>query len=182
MESLAVLGKLGVALDVVASRLPSELFGLVEGTIEEISERAEFIQRMTGSHFVSASNGSGGGSGGRATDIFLVASSNGGSNGRGGVHLRLAGLERSAKTVDQETLRDLFWTVYSKFDAVLQGLRVVSEVANRIGSVSSFPPIRFCSCYFCLVLVWMGTDDCGFRGGISRRVERGRVERGECSL
>jgi exocyst complex component 4 len=50
--------------------------------------------------------------------------------------LRLAALESSAKRVDHETLKDFFWTVYSKLDAVTQGLRVVYEVSNRIGSVS----------------------------------------------
>jgi len=52
--------------------------------------------------------------------------------------IRLASLEYSAKKTDHEILRDLFWTVYSKLDAVLQGLRVVYEVANRIGSRRDF--------------------------------------------
>ena len=50
--------------------------------------------------------------------------------------LRLAALESTSKHHDQEILKDLFWTIYSKLDAVTQGLRVVFEVANRIGSVS----------------------------------------------
>lgn len=35
-----------------------------------------------------------------------------------------------------ETLRDLFWTLYSKLDAVLQGFRVSYEVSMRITEVS----------------------------------------------
>ena len=50
--------------------------------------------------------------------------------------LRLAALESSEKRADHEVLRDFFWTLYSKLDALTQGLRVVYEVANRIGSVS----------------------------------------------
>ena len=52
--------------------------------------------------------------------------------------LRLAALESVEKQVDHEVLRDLFWTLYSKLDAVTQGLRVVYEVSNRIGSVRAY--------------------------------------------
>lgn len=34
-----------------------------------------------------------------------------------------------------ETLKDVFWTLYSKLDAVLQGFRVAYEVALRIAEV-----------------------------------------------
>jgi len=54
----------------------------------------------------------------------------------GASKLRLTALESSTKHADHEILRDLFWTLYSKLDAVMQGLKVVYEVANRIGSVS----------------------------------------------
>ena len=50
--------------------------------------------------------------------------------------LRLAALEMSTKRADQEIMKDFFWTLYSKLDAVAQGLRVIYEVSNRIGSVS----------------------------------------------
>ena len=50
-------------------------------------------------------------------------------------NLRLTALESSTKVIDQEVLRDFFWTLYSKLIAVSEGLRVVYEVANRIGSV-----------------------------------------------
>lgn len=65
-------------------------------------------------------------------------------------YLRLAALELSTKRADQEIMRDFFWTLYSKLDAVAQGLRVVYEVSNRIGSVSSLqrtskpPGLIFC--------------------------------------
>ena len=38
LESLAVLGKLGTGLDIVAQKLPNEIFSLVEATVEEVSE------------------------------------------------------------------------------------------------------------------------------------------------
>ena len=50
-------------------------------------------------------------------------------------NLRLTALESSTKRLDAEILRDLFWTLYSKLIAVSEGLRVVYDVANRIGSV-----------------------------------------------
>ncbi|KZV93778.1 hypothetical protein EXIGLDRAFT_612626 [Exidia glandulosa HHB12029] len=124
LESLAVLAQLGSALDVVAQRLPVEVYTLVETTIEEVSDRAEFAKRastiLQGGRPLSM-DGSG---------KMVVA---------GAVNmLRMAALESPAKDADREVLRDLFWTLYSKLDAVVQGLRVVYEVANRIGSRRDF--------------------------------------------
>ncbi len=39
LESLAALGKLGYALEVISQRIASELFSMVENTIDEVSER-----------------------------------------------------------------------------------------------------------------------------------------------
>lgn len=141
LESLAVLGKLGSALDIVAQRLQGEIYSLVECTLDEVEERTEEFKRVSLFSAASLGRRSEGGyifvandSIGVALDgiissipakgIFLRTFS-----------LRLAALESSTKQVDQETLKDFFWTVYSKLDAVTQGLRVVCEVANRIGSV-----------------------------------------------
>jgi exocyst complex component 4 len=141
LESLAVLGKLGSALDIVAQRLPGEIFTLVETTLDEVGERAEYGRR--GSEIIA------GGTSSRSDGayIFSNAESRHGAGAsvvpQGGLlgasSLRLAALESSAKQVDHETLKDFFWTVYSKLDAISQGLRVVYEVANRIGSVSRDP-------------------------------------------
>ena len=49
--------------------------------------------------------------------------------------LRLTPSETSGLANSVETLRDLFWTLYSKLDAVLQGFRVAYEVAGRIAEV-----------------------------------------------
>lgn len=139
LESLAVLGKLGSALDNVAQRLPGEIYTLVETTLDEVAERAEYGRR--GSMFTFN------GGSGRSEGVYMFSSSDS-SPGidqavapKGGFlhasRLRLTALESSSKKVDHETLKDFFWTIYSKLEAVAQGLRIVYEVANRLGSVSA---------------------------------------------
>lgn len=148
LESLAVLGKLGSALDAVAQRLPQEIYALVDSTLDEVSERADYLKK--GSVLDAGELRTG------IEDIYVVLSGPNPANlgllsstahtflsstgkGRGPLlspsSLRSAVLEASAKKIDHEILNDFFWTLYSKFDAVAQGLGVVSEVANRIGSV-----------------------------------------------
>ncbi len=39
LEALAVLGRLGSALDTVAQRVPGEIHALVETTLDEVEER-----------------------------------------------------------------------------------------------------------------------------------------------
>lgn len=136
IESLAVLGKLGNSLDTIAQRLPAEIFTLVETTLDEVEERAEYGRRGS----VFSLNGAMG----RSEGVYIFSgdpSSVPAPSVKGilskASSLRLAALESSAKRVDHEILKDLFWTLYSKLDAVAQGLRVVYEVANRVGSVRS---------------------------------------------
>ncbi|CUA68294.1 putative exocyst complex component sec8 [Neurospora crassa OR74A] [Rhizoctonia solani] len=125
LEALAVLGALGGALDAVNQRLGIEIFTLVEGVISDVHERAEFVRRgLEQSHPGAGSTGSGGG-------IYVFV-------GEGPGALRLAALEGAAKKADHEILRDMCWTLYSKLDAVVQGLRVVSEVSERIASRRDF--------------------------------------------
>ncbi|QRV97223.1 exocyst complex component Sec8 [Ceratobasidium sp. AG-Ba] len=119
LEALAVLGSLGSGLDSVNQRLGVEIFGLVESVIADVHERAEFVRRERPNADVSS------------TGIYVFV-------GEGPGALRLAALEGAAKKADHEILRDLCWTLYSKLDAVVQGLRVVSEVADRIGSRRDF--------------------------------------------
>jgi exocyst complex component 4 len=133
LESLAVLGRLGSALDIVAQRLPGEIFSLVDQTLDEVSERAEYGRR--GSTF-ALNNGSSNSEGVYifSADPALVVTHK--NEFLKAATLRLAALESSSQQMDHEILNDFFWTLYSKMDAVAQGLRVVYEVANRIGSVS----------------------------------------------
>lgn len=150
LESLSVLGKLGGGLDIVAQRLPGEIFSLVDSTVEEVSERAEYNRRSS----LLFSNGAGAKdhatyivtskpavTGGPQLDMpssRVESTRMGHSPSISPLQLRLTALESSVKHADHEILRDLFWTLYSKLVAVLQGLRVVYEVAKRIGSVSQF--------------------------------------------
>ena len=148
LESLSVLGKLGGGLDVVAQRLPSEIFALVDSTVDEVSERAEYNRRAsllfginTGSkdhstYTVISKPAVTGGLPLNMAGSLVDATRTGHGVQISPLQLRLTALESSTKHADHEILRDLFWTLYSKLDAVMQGLRVVSEVANRIGSVS----------------------------------------------
>ena len=148
LEALAVLGKLGLALDIVAQKLPQEIYALVEATLDEVAERAEYGRRA------SMLGSVGGANVGRQSDVYFQTAS--GLMSINSVHLdmrpgaqgmmlpafalRLAALEMSTKRTDQEIMKDLFWTLYSKLDAVAQGLRVIFEVSNRIGSVSLIAP------------------------------------------
>ncbi|OSD03299.1 hypothetical protein PYCCODRAFT_1444640 [Trametes coccinea BRFM310] len=152
LESLAALGKLGTGLDIVAQKLPGEIFSLIEVTIEEVSERAEYGRRGSMIGFLDSSS-----TAARLTDLSLLSTPTVTSNALGiagvavaaalqgsgvnarralveATNLRLTALESSTKVLDQEILKDFFWTLYSKLIAVSEGLRVVYEVANRIGS------------------------------------------------
>ncbi|KAH9857960.1 Sec8 exocyst complex component-specific domain-containing protein [Lenzites betulinus] len=151
LESLAALGKIGTGLDIVTQKLPGEIFSLIEVTIEEVSERAEYGRRGSMIGMMDA------GTSGRLNDLSMLTSPAITSNALGiagvavaaalqgsslntrrtildATNLRLTALESSTKLTDQEVLKDFFWTLYSKLIAVSEGLRVVYEIANRIGS------------------------------------------------
>ena len=148
LESLSVLGKLGGGLDTVAQRLPGEIFALIDNTVDEVSERAEYNRRTsllfeinTGSkdhstYIVTSKPAVTGSLPLNISSTLIDATRAGHGLQISPLQLRLTALESSTKHADHEILRDLFWTLYSKLDAVMQGLRVVYEVANRIGSVS----------------------------------------------
>lgn len=139
-ESLAVLGKLPDALDAVAHRIPVEVFSLVDATVDEVDDRnidskkrmstmpSSLISMLPDASAVSASikNAS-------ADALATLAASNPRS-----ALLRLNATQATALELSAETLRDLFWTLYSKLDAVLQGFRVGYEVCLRISEVRSF--------------------------------------------
>ena len=149
LESLAILGKLGSALDIVVQKLPQEVYTLVETTLDEVAERAEYGRR--GSVMASMPPNM---SMSRMDDVYMLLGTGVSTSLGSGIltvnsaeqvrnggllavqSLRLAALEASTKRLDQEVMKDLFWTLYSKLDAVAQGFRVVYEVSNRIGSVS----------------------------------------------
>jgi len=128
IRHIRTIGKLGNALDSIGQRLPGEIFALMETTLDEIEEWADFAKRksLTGN-----------GSLGRSEGAYLFVASGSASataptksSSLRCSTLRLSALESLAKRVDHEILKDLFWTLYSKLVAVAQGMRVISEVAN----------------------------------------------------
>ncbi|GAA5972148.1 hypothetical protein JCM21900_006105, partial [Sporobolomyces salmonicolor] len=150
MEALAALGKLGYALDAVGQRVQGEMFALVESTVEEVEERndqnrlystpggaagasSSSTARLSSSAFVFSSPSS-------PHPGSLTSAAAAGSWATEGVAslLRLSASETSSLASSVETLRDLFWTLYSKLDAVLQGFRVAYEVAGRIADRRDF--------------------------------------------
>lgn len=104
LEALAVLGRLGGALERVTQRVSSEIHTLIEATLDEVEERVE--QRRSEAQ----------------DEPFAMRISN--------------SLEVGGPPQHAAILRDLFWTLYSKLAAVLEGHRIVYEVARWISSVS----------------------------------------------
>jgi exocyst complex component 4 len=146
LEALAVLGRLGNALDITAQRVPSEIYALTDAVLEEVAERAAFVRRgsllgagelMRFDALVALSASLSATSAQMSPEVLLVPASPDKDGYLPASALRSVALESSAKQADHEVLRDLFWTLYSKLLAVVQGLRVISEVSNRIGSVGS---------------------------------------------
>lgn len=129
LESLSQLGKMGYALDTIAQLVPMELYQLVDATIEEVEARHE--ARTSGSTAV------------RVETVLLAphATHSVLDDGhprrsfslRGAPPPRIhASTELAALQRDTETMRDLFWTLFSKLEAVLCAHRAVQEVASVI--------------------------------------------------
>ncbi|OCF43069.1 exocyst complex component 4 [Kwoniella heveanensis CBS 569] len=136
LEALASMGKLGAALDMVAQRVPGEIHALVETTLDEVEERSEQrreeVDQLARPQSFLASGG----------DMF---------SSRPDSSLKRKSLFAPAETLRIEVslgatgppqhaaiLKDLFWTLYSKLAAVLEGHRVVYEVARWISSRRDF--------------------------------------------
>jgi len=147
LESLAKLGNLGFALDVVTQRLPIELHALVDATIDQVDQRNTALRTFSlalrpESLILSSSSALA-----RSfapeqpgkTDSFRSSFSNVVGDRPLSTMMRMTAVESSALQRDTETMRDLFWTLFSKLDAVLQGHRVLYEVVTRI---TQRPPSR----------------------------------------
>uniref|UniRef100_V5E5Z1 Exocyst complex component Sec8 n=1 Tax=Kalmanozyma brasiliensis (strain GHG001) TaxID=1365824 RepID=V5E5Z1_KALBG len=140
LESLARLGKLGTALDIVSQRLAMEIHQLVDTTIDEVDARNEPLRRFSvalrpESVLLASSSALA-----RSfTESMRTSRSSFNISKRPmSTMLRISAGETSALQRDGETMRDLFWTLFSKLDAVLQGHRVVYEVAGMIASRAGF--------------------------------------------
>ena len=151
LESIARLDKLGHVLDTIAQRLQVEIYQVVETTIEEVERRNEPSKRHStagrgASMLIDTSTSSRLLSFGARTSSFrasLPNSIDALSGSRQGLVRRTAA-ETFASAMDAETMRDYFWTLFSKFDAILQGHRAVYEVSSRISSRAGFtkPTLR----------------------------------------
>ncbi|WFD27332.1 Xaa-Pro aminopeptidase [Malassezia nana] len=127
LESLAQLGKLGYALDTVAQLVPMELYQLVDATLEDMEAWHEV--RTSGTATV------------RAEAVLLAPHATHSvlddGHPRRSFSLRGAppprihpSTELVALQHDMETMRDFFWTLFSKLEAVLCAHRAVQEVAS----------------------------------------------------
>jgi len=161
IESLACLGKLNHAVEIIVQRLPGEIYNLVEETVNEVAERfacclASFRDRKGPKTFFhrheplqrSATAGPSLQSTIMArmntnpsfrpespVSIMSLTVSQPNTNSSAN-QLRASPSQQHAHLTSAETLRDLFWTLYSKLDAVLQGFRVSYEVSMQISEVS----------------------------------------------
>ncbi|KDN51404.1 hypothetical protein K437DRAFT_272907 [Tilletiaria anomala UBC 951] len=147
LESIARLDKLSYVLDTIAHRLQVEVHQVIDTTIEEVERRNEpsrqhsmgragsmYLGRSS-SHTLSFSGPSSSAWRGSGPPSTLHVSTSG--SVRHGLMRRTAA-ESFATAMDEETMRDLFWTLFSKFDAILQGHRAVYEVTTRISSRTGF--------------------------------------------
>lgn len=137
LESLSRLGKLGAALEIVSQRLAMEVHQLVDTTIDEVDARNEPLRRFSvalrpESVLLASSSAL------ARSFTETLRSSRTSFNRPISTMLRISPGETSALQRDGETMRDLFWTLFSKLDAVLQGHRVVYEVAGMIAGRAGF--------------------------------------------
>ncbi|CDZ98314.1 Exocyst complex subunit Sec8 [Phaffia rhodozyma] len=133
LEALAALGKLRWAMDVLAQREASELFALVEGTIQEVEERSLDRKRQTLTGLIPMNSLLPPPPSSEPSLMVDPTDPDGLRGAIDGEGAQGKGAAKKRETDENgETLRDLFWSVFSKFDAVLQGLRVVWEVTSAI--------------------------------------------------
>lgn len=154
LEALGRLGRLGTAMDAIHQRLPVEIHALVETTIREVESRTEPLRRssiavMRPESILLASSSAlaktfGAGETGRSSlarssfGSFASASGDRQSGRPVSTLLRMSAAESSQVASDGEVMRDLFWTLFSKLNAVLQGHRVIHDVASIISQRAGF--------------------------------------------
>nr|ODN98653.1 exocyst complex component 4 [Cryptococcus depauperatus CBS 7855] len=134
LEALAAMGRLGQALDMVAQRVPAELHALIEITLDEVESRSEqhreevdfatrpmsLLAAPDNTHSAVNSNG--------AKSLFAPTEM---------VRIEVS-LGAASPPQHTALLNDLFWTLYSKLAAVLEGHRVIYEVSRWISTRKDF--------------------------------------------
>lgn len=128
LESLVQLGKIGYALDTIAQLVPTELHQLVDTTIEQVEARyasqatptsvrlETVLMTPRAMHTVLEE--------GRTHRSFSLRAAPSNAPSRIAASAEFAALQR-----DTDMLRDFFWTLYSKLEAVLAAHRAIQEVA-----------------------------------------------------
>ncbi|KAK6906905.1 hypothetical protein I203_100894 [Kwoniella mangroviensis CBS 8507] len=137
LEALAAMGKLGSALDMIAQRVPGETHALVETTLDEVEERSEARREEVDSSLRPSSLL------GPSPDSLTTSRPDSSLKRRslfspGETHRIEMSLGVTGPPQHAAILRDLFWTLYSKLAAVLEGHRVIYEVARWISSRRDF--------------------------------------------
>ncbi|GMK54564.1 hypothetical protein CspeluHIS016_0111500 [Cutaneotrichosporon spelunceum] len=129
LEALAAMGRLGSALDIVIQRVPVEIHQLIDATTEEVAERAE--QWSEELAVMSAT---------RPQSLLLAEKYDLESMPlfQNDTLRVVVSLDASGPPKHAVVLRDLFWTLYSKIAAVMEGHRTVYEVVKWITSRRDF--------------------------------------------
>ncbi|KAH9809427.1 hypothetical protein DFH28DRAFT_1086467 [Melampsora americana] len=148
IDSLAVLGKLSLGLDVTLQRAPLEIYNLVEATIHEVEDRYESATHIGGS--VSKAYGNDGSmntlSSNRASTLefkLLLSSAIQSFNPKSISGFKININEIKELESNSEILQDFFWTLFSKLDATLQSFRVTHEVGDLKKTESNLPMSYF---------------------------------------
>ncbi|ODN76972.1 hypothetical protein L202_05535 [Cryptococcus amylolentus CBS 6039] len=131
LEALAAMGRLGQALDVVTQRAPAETHGLVESTLDEVDDRSQRRDALDVALRTQSSAN---------PDIFAMPMSSSSQRTRASLEVSKFDVSFEATGPPQHValLNDLFWTLYSKLCAVLEGHRVLYEVSRWIASRRDF--------------------------------------------
>ncbi|WWC59934.1 uncharacterized protein I303_102497 [Kwoniella dejecticola CBS 10117] len=135
LEALAAMGKLGSALEMISQRVPGEIHALVETTLDEVEERSEARREEVDNSLRRPTSFLGPSSDSSRPDSSLKRRS---LFAPGETHRIEISLGATGPPQHAAILRDLFWTLYSKLAAVLEGHRVVYEVARWISSRRDF--------------------------------------------
>ncbi|ORY27686.1 Sec8 exocyst complex component-specific domain-domain-containing protein [Naematelia encephala] len=135
LEALATLGRLGPALENVIQRVSTEIHALVESTLDEVEERSEQRREEAKAGAAGAlSRGEYAPLGDQdtyRTSLFAPPET---------IQLAVS-LDVFGPPQHAAILRDLFWTLYSKLAAVLEGHRAVYEIARWISSRRDFKDV-----------------------------------------
>ena len=131
LEGLFILGKLSDALDLLPQRLPNEIQSIISTTIDQVSSRSDSRQKAREeSH--------------EKQTLTAPAASSAVTAGI------ISSLFKSSENINKareldvcaHILKDLFLTLYSKLDAVIRGLRVISQVSKKISDNSYILPLE----------------------------------------